>query len=135
MLLCAGDEELLREKWTSVLFHVQNKHRWTGYKKFTKCEHSRLTKEQQKAKEWLSPRSEVYQALQKIVLDKDELKDLSYLTKFSHTGVLEIYHALYKKWAPKRQHFSYLGMITRSHLTIIDFSATIPKLPANIASL
>jgi len=120
---CGDDEELLREKWTSVLFHIQNKHRWTGCKKFTKCDHSRLTKKQIKAKEWLSPKSEAFQALQKVVLDKNILKDLSYLTKFSHTGVLEVYHALYNKWAPKRQHFSYSGMITRSQLAVMDFNA------------
>ena len=120
---CGGDEELLREKWISVLFHIQNKHRWTGHKKFTKCEHPKLTKKQQKAKEWLKPNSEAFIALQNIVLDKSILKDLSYLTKFSHTGVLEIFHALYNRWAPKRQHFSYLGMITRSQLAIMDFNA------------
>ena len=31
---CNGDAELLREKWISVLFHIQNKHTWTGNKKF-----------------------------------------------------------------------------------------------------
>ena len=39
-----GDSELLREKWISVLFHVQNKHRWTSYKKFQKFAHPRLTR-------------------------------------------------------------------------------------------
>ena len=30
---CKGDEKLLREKWLSVLFHVQNIHKWrTGLK-------------------------------------------------------------------------------------------------------
>ena len=31
---CSGDAELLRKKWISVLFHIQNKHTWTGNKKF-----------------------------------------------------------------------------------------------------
>lgn len=47
---CEGDSELLREKWISVLFHIQNKHRWTGCKKFKKCQHPRMTKKQIKAK-------------------------------------------------------------------------------------
>ena len=93
-----------------MLFHIQNKHRWTGHEKFEECVHLSLTKKKVKAKEWLSPKSEAFEALQNIVLDKKVLEDLSYLTKFCHTEVLEIYHSLNNKWVPKRQHFSYLGM-------------------------
>ena len=113
---------MLRERWISVLFHIQNNHRWTGHEKFQKCVHPCLTKKQAKAKEWLSPKSEAFEALQNIVLDKKVLEDLSYLTKFCHTGVLKIYHSLYNKWAPTRQHFSYLGMLARSQLAIMDFN-------------
>ena len=119
---CNGDAELLREKWISELFHIQNKHTWTGNKKFRKCEHSRLTKKQIKAKEWLSPKSDAFEALQNIVLEKKTLDNLPYLAKFRHTGVLEVYHSLYNKWAPKRQHFSYAGMLTRCQFAIMDFN-------------
>ena len=27
---CDGDETVLREKWCSILFHTQNKHKWSG---------------------------------------------------------------------------------------------------------
>ena len=47
---------------------------------------------------------------------------MTYLTKFCHTGVLEVYHSLYNKWAPKRQHFSYAGMVARSQLAVMDFN-------------
>ena len=113
---------MLQERWINVLFHVQNKHRWTGHEKFQKCVHPHLTKKQVKAKEWLSPKFEAFEALQKIVLDNKALEDLSSLTKFCHTGVLEIYHSLYNKLTSKRQHFSYLGMLARSHLAIMDFN-------------
>ena len=99
---CEGYTQMLRERWISVLFHIQNKHRWAGHEKFQKCVHPCLTKKQAKAKEWLSPKSEAYEALQNIVLDKKVLEDLSYLTKFCHTGVLKIDHSLYNKWAPTR---------------------------------
>ena len=81
-----------------------------------------LTKKQVKAKERLSPKSEAFEALQYIVLDKKVLEDLSCLTKFCLTVVLEIYHSVYNKWAPKRQPFSYLGMLARSQLAIMDFN-------------
>ena len=45
-----------------------------------------------------------------------------YLFKFSHTGIWEIYHVLYNKWVLKNQHISYLGMVTRSRLAIMDFN-------------
>ena len=111
---CDGDAELLREKWISVLFHIQNKHRWTGHSKFKKCAHPKLSKKEAKAKEWISPKSEAFEALQSIVLCKNTLSDLEHLTKFCHTGVLEVYHSLYNRWAPKGQHFSYAGMLARS---------------------
>ena len=87
-------------------------------KKFKKCCHSRLTKKDIKAKEWIMPNTEAFEVLQSIILDPKILSDLSYLTKFYHTGVLEVYHSLYNKWAPKRQHFSYAGMLARCQLAV-----------------
>ena len=38
-----GDEQLLREKWVSILFHIQNKHSWTGSNMlFHKCCHPNI---------------------------------------------------------------------------------------------
>ena len=79
-------------------------------------------KKQKKAKEWISPKSEAFEVLQSIVLHPKVLNDLAFLTKFCHTGVLEVYHSLYNKWVPKRQHFSYTGMLARSQLTTMDFN-------------
>ena len=73
-------------------------------------------------KEWISPKSDAFEALQSTVLCKNTLKDLAHPTQFCHTGVLEVYHALYNKWAPKRQHFSYVGMLSRSQLAVMDFN-------------
>ena len=35
---------------------------------------------------------------------------------------MEVHHALYDKWAPKRQHFSYVGMLTRNQLAVMNFN-------------
>ena len=94
---CNEYEAILREKWTSILFHVQNKRRWNSCKKFHKCAHPRITKKAARNKKWLKSDSDAFKALQSIVLDKNILKDLKHLTKFSHTGKLEVYHALYNK--------------------------------------
>ena len=44
------------------------------------------------------------------------------LTKFSHTGSLEVYHSVLNKWAPESTHFFYKGMVARCKLAAIDFN-------------
>ena len=68
------NEQLLREKWVRVLFHVQNKHSWTTGDLFSKCEHPELTKKQIKSEEWFSPNSDAFMVLQDIVHRKPCIK-------------------------------------------------------------
>ena len=49
---------------------------------------------------------------------------MKHLTQFSHTGTLEIYHALYNDWTPKSQNFSYLGIVMRRQLPVLDFNSS-----------
>ena len=102
---CDGDKQLLREKWVSILFHIQNKHSWTGNMLFHKFCHPNIPQYRQKA--LLNPSSEAFVALQNLILDKTLLSDLKPLTNFSHPGSLEVYHSLYNKWLLKSTHFSY----------------------------
>ena len=76
----------------SVFYFMFKIHKWTTGKQFKKCEHCCLMKKEVKSKDWFSADSEEFKHC-KIVTDK-KLNDLKYLTKFSHTGILEIYHAL-----------------------------------------
>ena len=98
---CEGDAQILREKWLSIIFHVQNIDHWTGFTKFHMCCHAPLSTKKQRKKNWQSPTLESFKALQDIVFSNSILKDLSYLTKFSHTGTLEVDHSLYNRWLPK----------------------------------
>ena len=43
------------------------------------------------------------------------------LTKFTHIEILEVYHSVLNKWAPKSAHFSYKGLVARCKLAGIDF--------------
>jgi len=89
---------------------------------YLECSHADLSPEAERTKAWLSPQSDSFLALQAIVLDKTILKDLVHLTKFSHTGILEVYHSVINKWAPKSTHFSYKGMVARCKLAAMDFN-------------
>ena len=72
---------------------------------------------------WLIVGSLAHQALKHVVLEKTLLKDLDLLTKTIHTDALEVYHWLYSKYAPKWQHFGYLGMVARTQLTALDHNS------------
>ena len=83
---CEGDPDLLREKWTSIIHHIVNKHSWVGNRKYHKCAHKRLTKQQMKQKKWLKAGSPAHIALQNIVFNSKFLNDMGNLTEFCHTG-------------------------------------------------
>ena len=59
--------------------------------------------------------------LQNIAADENTLKDLKYLTTFSHAVISEVYHTLYNNWVIKRQHFLSLETVTSNQLAIMDF--------------
>ena len=119
---CKGDVNLLREKWTSILFHVQGVHEWQSNTLFHRCAHGLLPIEEGRTTERINPETEAFSCLQKIVLNPRLLNDLNNLTAFSHTGSIEVKHAIDNKWTPKNTHFSYTGMLARSQLAIIDFN-------------
>ena len=49
-----GDKQLFCEKWLSVLFQIQSKHKWRTGKRSKKCSHLHVTKKDVKAKDWLN---------------------------------------------------------------------------------
>lgn len=117
---CNGDVVLLREKWKSILHHVQNKHSWRDATIFKRCAHPRLSQREVRQKCWLKPGSSAFVALEEVVLQPKLLNDLSRLTEFCHTGGVEVYHSMLLKYCPKRHHFSHKGMVARTQLAAID---------------
>lgn len=76
---------------------------------------------------WIRPDSESYNALKKILLAKDFLKDLQHAKHFVHTGRLESYHNVRLKYMPKRIHLKYSGMHMRSIIAILDHYSNVGK--------
>ena len=124
---CEGNAELLREKWSSVLYHIVNRHSWAGAVLFKKCAHRTLTRAEKKKKKWLTVSSPAYKALEGIVEDKKILKDLKHLSGFWHTGFLEVYHNVMLKYCPKREHFSFEVMNARAQLTALDHNHNVGR--------
>jgi len=115
---CEGDEQLLLEKWKSIIFHIQGIHSWDGFEKFHQCQHPPLELE----RKWLKSSSPAFHVLKDILSNKRILADLKQCTQFCHTGNIEVYHSVLNKYCPKRLHFSLLGMIARTQLAILDFN-------------
>ena len=95
--ICENDKALLKGKSMSIIFHIQNKHTWTGNTLYHQCSHGELSREDSLSKDWISPKSQAFQALQSIVFNKTILKDMVHVRKFSHTGVLEVYDSVLNK--------------------------------------
>jgi len=117
---CKGDEEVMREKWLSILCHVSNIHDFPKNKHFKKCLHSDIVD-----RNWLIPGSPTHNKLSAIIKNKRLLNDMIYFTKFKHTGNLEVFHSLLLKYCPKRLHFTKSGMIARTQLAVMHFNGII----------
>ena len=120
---CEGDKEMLREKWISIVHHTANIHSWDSADLYHQCAHQPIPPDVARTKRWLRPGSPAHEALKEVVFDKNLLKDIQQLTLCCHTGNLEVYHSVQTKYAPKRQHFSYKGMVARTQLTALDHNA------------
>ena len=73
-----GNEELIREKWLSILNHIRGINSWEDNKLFHKCEHGQLDKK----RKWLITDSPSFLALKNVVENKKILVDVKYLSKF-----------------------------------------------------
>ena len=123
---CEGNQKLLKEKRVSLLIHIMNRHTWETYKNFTvlnRCAHPPLSIHQEEYVEWLEGNSPDFQALDVIFLDKGLLKDLDKLTKFWHTGQIEVFQSLINKYWPKRLHFSTASQNAWHQLSVMNHNS------------
>lgn len=116
---CLGNGVELKERWMSIVHRMANV--------LLQCAHQELSEEERQNKEWLKKGSPSHEALKSVVLDKKLLKDISKLSQFCHTGILEVYHSLLLKYCPKRQQFSYKGMIARTQLEALDHNNNVGR--------
>ncbi|XP_057311862.1 uncharacterized protein LOC130649578 [Hydractinia symbiolongicarpus] len=116
---CDKNENVLRERWLSILYHIRGIHSWQGNEYFHECAHPTLDQQ----RKWLKLNSPAYEAVETIVQNKKTLADMNYLAHFCHTGSLEVFHSLLTKYCSKRIHFSMEGMVARTQLAVLDFNS------------
>lgn len=127
---CEKDPALLVAKWESVVHHVTNIHSFEENELFPACAHGPLPDDASRKTRWLVADSPPHKALVEIVLNPRLLKDIRQLAQFCHTGMLEVYHNLVLKYAPKRLEFDYAQMQTRLQLAAIDHNANVNRAQA-----
>ena len=120
---CEHNMELLRQKWISIIHNVANIHLWNYADIYHRCSHPPIPPDVARTKCWLRPGSPAHDALKDVVLNKKLLKDIHKLTLCCHTGSLEVFHSVQTNYVPKRQHFSYEGMVARIELAALNHNA------------
>lgn len=78
-------------------------------------------------REWIEPGSSDYNALKKVVCNPALLKDLNQTNQFCHTSKFESYHNERLLYTPKRKHFPYGGMVTRTMIAIMDHNYNVKR--------
>jgi hypothetical protein len=124
---CEGDPNVLRDIWTSIIHHIQNVHEWSDKTYFHACNHAPITEDESRKKKWLESNSPALEAFASVVMDKKILEDIGKLSRFCHTGNLEVYHSELIRYIPKNKHFSHQGMISRTQLCAMDHNSHVDR--------
>ncbi|XP_033101507.1 uncharacterized protein LOC117104760 [Anneissia japonica] len=120
---CNGSYTQFKERWTSILRHIVDRHKWICCEEFHQCEHDEVDM----SKLWLTEGSDAHRALQVIVAENKLLKDLEHAVEFCHTGNLEVFHSMLLKYMPKRSRFGHECMIARGMLAVIDHNLNVHR--------
>ena len=130
---CDGDPEQLIQMWKSLLNHVTNKHKFSNqFPKYPKCQHREFTSEEARKKKWIEKDSPAYQALDDVITNPRDLKDMEHLADPYHTGEIEVFHSLITCYAPKRQEFELNVMDARVKLAILDHNNNVKRKQSTI---
>lgn len=128
-MTCEENEQILIEKFTSILEHITNNHKWEGNHHFHQCAHDEIdgTTDNDKDKDYMEKNSYAYRQLTTIINDTNFINDLKHTKNYCHTGSLESYHNVRLKYLPKKSHFSYNGMVLRGMLAILDHNLNLNR--------
>ena len=114
------------------MHHTANIHSWDSADIYHECPHPPIPRDEARKKRWLRPGFAGHDALREVVFDKNLLKDIQLLSLCCHPGNLEVYHSVQTRYVPKRQHFSYKGMVARTQLAAPDHNANTGRQQATV---
>ena len=116
---------LARQKILSIFQHVSNVHSFPSMILFSKCLHDEILD----IRPWIIPGSLEMKKLQEAILGVDgkNLIDLENMDEFCHTGDLESLNSLILKYSSKTHAFSWLGMLIRNVLAVLDFNYNVDR--------
>ena len=93
----------------------------------------RLDKDKSKRKRWIKKNSPAYNVIEKVVLDKNNVNEMDYLTNPYHTGSLEVFHSLLNSYASKRQEFELNVMVAHVKLAILNHNDNVYRKQVTIS--
>ncbi|XP_068114823.1 uncharacterized protein [Hyperolius riggenbachi] len=125
---CGRNPQLLRELWSSIIYHATDKHQWEDGELYKKCYHSNLTSAERNSREWLIPGSVSHCKLKEIVLNNKLLKDLEHHSQFCPTGEIEVFHRTASKYRSKSIHYTIDSMVARTQLAALDYNFNVHRL-------
>ncbi|KAK7879222.1 hypothetical protein WMY93_033994, partial [Mugilogobius chulae] len=95
-------------KWTSLINHIQNVHTHDD-PEFPKCAHpEKVSRDPSK---WFQPGSLALYKVEKLLVNKRVLGDVSKLSSDHQTSSLEAFHSVVIRFAPKSVVFPFVGMM------------------------
>jgi len=120
-----GNAPLARQKILSILHHTANVHTFPSFTLFKKCQHSKIVE----PRPWIKAGSFEMKKLRQAILGSNgkNLDDLEMMDEFVHTSDLESLNSLILKYCSKTHSYSWLGMLIRTCLAVLDFNNNINR--------
>ncbi|PIO25975.1 hypothetical protein AB205_0205320 [Aquarana catesbeiana] len=124
-----GNAALLKEKWLSLLKHIQNIHTWHGGVLYHKCAHPVLSEEAYSRLLWLKEGTVAYDKVSEIICNSELMKDLDHLVWNCQTAALEVFQSNALKYHTKRTRISVDALEARTRLAAISHNHSIDRMP------
>ena len=125
---CNGNGEELAERFLSCIHHCCNRHTFIGNKFYSKCDHDKYSKDEERTRKWIVPDSPAHLAIKQVLLGNKQLvRDLKQLNENIFTTHLEVFHALKIRYLPKSIFFEQEKMVAGVELAALDHNSNINR--------
>ncbi|XP_072268250.1 uncharacterized protein [Pyxicephalus adspersus] len=127
-----GNIALLKEKWLSLLKHIQNIHTWHDGVLYHKCAHATLSKEAYSRTLWLKEGTIAYAKVSEIICSPELMEDLDHLVWNCHTDAAEVFQNNASIFCTKCTDFSVDALEAKTRLEVISQNQSIDRMQADV---